>query len=178
MNHTNYEQRLEFIRTTIRQLYCLDTTDINPIDYDPQCPFPYNNFVYRIELSRLSDNQQVLTTSVSQPGAISIPHNAQHVVMRLSDYRAGLNDWNRVQNEVAAMTLVREALKPRQIIPAIYGWASAADDQGGILMEYMSGTSLDASFQAMSSDEGKKRVLREMATIVLSLQQFDLPKTI
>lgn len=120
----------------------------------------------------------MLATSVPQPGAVSIPQNAQHVVMRLSNSRAGLNNQNRVQNEVAAMTLVREALEPRQIIPAIYGWASAAKDQGWILMEHMSGTPLDASFQTMCSDEEKMRVLREVASIVLSLQQFELPKTI
>jgi hypothetical protein len=36
-----------------------------------------------------------------------------------------------VQNEVAAMSLGRRARAPRQIIPAIYGWASAAKGQVG-----------------------------------------------
>lgn len=31
------------------------------------------------------------------------------------------------------MALAREALKPRQIVSAIYGWASGAEDQGWIL---------------------------------------------
>lgn len=57
------------------------------------------------------------------------------------------------------MALAREALKPRQIVSAIYGWASGAEDQGWILMKHMSGTPLDASFEAMSSKKVKKRVL-------------------
>ena len=64
------------------------------------------------------------------------------------------------------MALAHEALKSRQIVSAIYGWASGAEDQGWILMKHMSGTSLDASSEAMSSET------------VLALLQLDLPKTI
>jgi hypothetical protein len=97
--------------------------------------------------------------------------------MRLSNASAGLNNQNRVQNEVAAMALAREALKPRQIVPAVYGWASAAEGQGWILMEHMGGTPLDEAIQAMGSDE-KRKILKEVATIVLDLQQFNLPESI
>jgi len=181
MNHTNFEQRLDFIRTTIRQQYGLSTIAIDPIEYDPQCMFPYNNFVYRVELSRSpspeSQRRKVLDAAAAQPGTVAIPDSAQHVVMRLSNAAAGLNDQNRVQNEVAAMSLARKALAPREIVPAVHGWASAAKYQGWILMEYMRGTPLDANFEEMSSDN-KKKTLKEVAGIVLAMQQYELPGSI
>jgi hypothetical protein len=181
MNHTNFEQRLDFIRTTIRQQYGLSTVVIDPVEYDPQCMFPYNNFVYRVELSRStspsSQSRKVLDAPAAQPGTVAIPDSAQHVVMRLSNAAAGLNDQNRVQNEVAAMSLAREALAPRQIVPAVYGWASAAIDQGWILMEHMRGTPLDVKFEEMSSDD-KNKTLKEVAGIVWAMQQYELPESI
>ncbi|KAK0122261.1 hypothetical protein ONS95_010511 [Cadophora gregata] len=181
MNHTNFEQRLDFIRTTIQQQYGLSTVAIDPIEYDPQCMFPYNNFVYRVKLSRStfpsSQRRTVLDAPAAQPGTVAIPDSAQHVVMRLSNAAAGLNDQNRVQNEVAAMSLARKALAPRQIVPTVYGWASAAKDQGWILMEHMRGTPLDANFEDMSSDD-KNKTLKEVADIVRAMQQYELPESI
>lgn len=181
MNHTHFEQRLDFIRTTIRQRYGLGTVAIDPIEYDPQCIFPYNNFVYRVELSHSPSHspqrQNVLEEPATQPGTIAIPDSAKHVVMRLSNAAAGLNDQNRVQNEVAAMSLARKALAPRQIIPAIYGWASAAKDQGWILMEHMRGTPLDAEFEEMRFDD-KRKTLKEVAGIIRAIQQYELPESI
>ena len=76
------------------------------------------------------------------------------------------------------MSLARKALAPRQIVPAVYGWGSAADDnQGWILMEHMRGTPLDAAFDAMSSDDQSKS-LKELAGIVRALQQYELPESI
>lgn len=64
------------------------------------------------------------------------------------------------------MALAHEGLKTRQIVSAIYSCASVAEDQGWILMKHMSGTPLDASFEAMSSEK------------VLALLQLGFPKTI
>jgi hypothetical protein len=181
MNHTNFEQRLDFIRTVIKEQYGWSTVTISPIEYDPQCMFPYNNFVYHVELSRSlspsSQRRKVLEAPAAQPGTVSIPDSTQHVVMRLSNAAAGLNDQNRVQNEVAAMSLARKALTPRKIVPAIYGWASAAKDQGWILMEHMRGTPLDAAFEDMSSDDQSK-ALKEVVGIAGALQQYELPESI
>jgi hypothetical protein len=97
--------------------------------------------------------------------------------MRLSNAAAGLNDQTRVQNEVAAISLARKALAPRQIVPAVYGWVSAAKGQGWILMEHMRGTSLDANFEYMRSDD-KNKTLKEVAGIVWAMQQYELPESI
>src|SRR6202043_178927 len=97
MNHVNFEQRLDFIRTTIRQQYGLSTVAIDPIEYDPQCIFPYNNFVYRVGLSCSPfPSSQRRKVPAAQPGTVAIPDSAQHVVMRLNNAAAGLNNQNRV----------------------------------------------------------------------------------
>lgn len=168
MNQTNSEQRLDFVHTTIRQNFGLTTAAIHPIAYDPQCIFPYNNFVYRVEISP----ERVPDPSVTQPGTVAIPNSAQHLVMRLSNAAAGLNDDNRVQNEVAAMLIAREATVPRRIVPAVYGWANAAKHQGWILMEHMGGTPLDEAFEEMNS-EHKAETLEEVARIFKAIQEFN-----
>lgn len=45
---------------------------------------------------------------------------------------SGFNNANRVENEVAALTLARQALKDEfpSLIPAIYAWKSAKNEQG------------------------------------------------
>ena len=106
MNHANYEQRLEFVQEIVQQRYSLTAAAIKPIDYDPYCQFPYNNFVYCVDLVRPFDNDETLMNYISQPGVVSIPSGTTRLVMRLSNAAAGLNDRNRVENEVAAMTLV------------------------------------------------------------------------
>ncbi|KAK2758251.1 hypothetical protein FQN54_004096 [Arachnomyces sp. PD_36] len=178
MNHSNFEQRLDFIRTTLQQEYGLTTVATDPIEYDPECIFPYNNFVYRVELSHSSSPQsQHRKEPEPQPGTIPIPDSAQHVIMRLSNAAAGLNNLNRVENEVAAMSLARKAVFPRQVIPAVYGWASAAKDQGWILMEHMRGVPLDAAFEEMTLND-KTKTLGEIASIVRAMQEYELPESI
>lgn len=100
--------------------------------------------------------------STSQPGTVATPNHAPDVVMRLNNAAAGFNDQNRVQNEIAAMVLACEALSPREIVPDVYGWQSAANGQGWILMEHMAGTPLDAEFEVMSSEDEKKKVLKKL----------------
>lgn len=76
-----------------------------------------------MELSRSPSlspqRRKELDAPAAQPGTVAIPDSAQNVVMRLSNAAAGLNDQNRVQNEVAAMSLARKALAPRQIPPSM-----------------------------------------------------------
>lgn len=115
-----------------------------------------------------------------QPGTVPLPTGVSSLVVRLPNAAAGgLNNLNRVQNEVAIMSLMRDALKtlPTQLVPAVYGWASAANDQGWILQQYMPGRTLDAEFSKMAFQD-KKSILRQMAEILAKLQQYQLPRTI
>ncbi|KAI9760940.1 MAG: hypothetical protein M4579_001316 [Chaenotheca gracillima] len=176
MNHEGFAERLSFVDTLLRQRYKLEPRKIEPLEYDEDCPFPYNNFVYCV---KLSPEPRTAITSSHQPGTIALPLGVSSVVVRLSNAAAGLNDLNRVQNEVAVMSLMRDALStlPTQIVPAVYGWASAANQQGWILQQYMAGKPLDAEFENMDFPK-KRNVLRQMAEILVRIQQYGLPGTI
>lgn len=141
--------------------------------------FRTTNFVYLVEIEWPPHGSQVSSIPQSQPGVVAIPQDTRQVIMRLSNADAGLNNINRVQNEVAAMALAREALKQRErkIIPGVYGWANTADCQGWIMMQHMVGVPLDLAIQEMGFNE-RKRVLKEVAQIVFDLQQFELPPSI
>ncbi|KAJ4307572.1 hypothetical protein N0V84_012635 [Fusarium piperis] len=178
MNHQGYEERLRFTRATLQNQYGLDTTTIDAIEYDPECPFPYNNFVYRVGILPNATGLKTQKLDRPQPGTVAIPQQAGYVIMRLSNASAGLNDYNRVENEVAAMHLARTALQPMQIVPAVYGWGSASKSQGWILMEFMSGAPLDAILPTLVSYNDKKRAIEQVAAIFRGLQTFELPSTI
>jgi hypothetical protein len=61
--------------------------------------------------------------------------------MRISNPQALVNEEVRVQNEVAAMWLTRQALSGYELrlVPEAYGWCPSSDDRGWILEEYKEG---------------------------------------
>jgi hypothetical protein len=99
------------------------------------------------------------------------------VIVRLSNPRAiGLNNTNRVENEVAAMHLARKAvarLGPEYIgvVPAVYAWKLSSGPNlvnetgfGWIVMEYLTGSPLNAQFKSFDMTQ-KKFTLKEIAAI-------------
>ncbi|KAI9816070.1 MAG: hypothetical protein M1832_005153 [Thelocarpon impressellum] len=74
------------------------------------------------------------------------------------------------------MSLMRDALQalPTQLIPDVYGWASAAEGQGWILQQFMPGRILDTEFSHMTLDD-KTSILHQMAEIISKLQHHPLP---
>ena len=98
-------------------------------------------------------------------------------VFRLSNAAAGLNDVNRVENEVATMSLFRDAMShiSTHIVPEVYGWGSAANGQGWILQEHMTGKSL--TFKSMRMQD-KRKIILQIAEIFEALQRYRLPDTV
>lgn len=94
---------------------------------------------------------------------------------------SGYNELVRIENEVAALALAREALKPDlgQLIPRIFGWRGAGDgsDNGWFLQERMSGSSLPRDFDVKDAN-GKATILGQMADILAGFQRYKLPETI
>ncbi len=91
-----------------------------------------------------------------------------------------MSNTNRVENEVAAMSLVRQALaasKYRDIVPDIYSWGSTATGQGFTVQQYLPGTILDRPLKHLSLAD-KTIVFGQMAEILVLLQRFEVPKTI
>lgn len=75
-----------------------------------------NNFVYRLELSRTVDEGAAasITEEIPQPGAVRLPAGKGQVVLRISNPQAMVNEDVRVQNEVAAIALMRQVLSTFQ----------------------------------------------------------------
>ncbi|KAK4198254.1 kinase-like domain-containing protein [Triangularia verruculosa] len=181
-NHENYQRRLDFVHNLIQSFNFGQNARVEPIQYDPACPFKYNNFVYHISLPSALTSDHSGENGTLQPGCVAIPKGTRDLVMRLTNSDAeGMSTTARVENEVAIMTLASSALRSYipNIVPRIYGWASAAGGsaQGWILQEFMPGSPGDASFKALNPDE-KKNFLLQMAKILKGLQDFELPSSI
>lgn len=149
------------------------------------CPFPYNNFIYHVTFeSPITGpiNIKSFQSDKVQPGTVPFPAQSTSLLVRLSnsDPRTGLNNNNRVENEVAFMALVRQALaktKYSHIIPDVYSWASTNSGQAFTMQQYMPGTIPAKTFETLSLED-KSIVLGQMADILALLQQFDIPKTV
>ncbi|KAH8710141.1 kinase-like domain-containing protein [Phaeosphaeriaceae sp. PMI808] len=182
-NHANFEGRLQFIQNLLRERFGSDEAKIEPIQYDPESPFKYNNFVYRITLpSSPSAARHDSSHGVRQPGTAPLPESAKEFIIRLTNPDAeGMHAQTRVENEVAIISLAAAALggfKPH-LVPNVYGWGSAASpsSQGWIIQELMPGVSVSEAFDSMSPGD-KTKVLAQMADILKALQDFRLPSSI
>ncbi|KAF2278697.1 uncharacterized protein EI97DRAFT_465117 [Westerdykella ornata] len=179
-NHANYQKRLDFIQDLLFKRFGVDGANIQPLQYDPECPFKYNNFVYRITLtSPITTRAQ---EAPRQPGTVPIPDGTKEFILRLSNPDAeGMNPETRVENEVAIISLAAMALRDFSppIVPSVYAWGSATSlsSQGWILQELMPGAPVDDKLDSMFIEE-KQTVLAQMARILKALQDFDLPENI
>ena len=114
-----------------------------------------------------------------QPGTHSIPPGLDTFIIRLPNPISGYNDKIRVQNEVAALSIARDALQAKfpDFVPRVYGWGSARNGHGWILQEHMAGKPLLDDFHQMSDDD-KAFMLGQMADVLTILQRYQLPTTI
>jgi hypothetical protein len=175
-NDEHYDQRLDFIKTLLSKEYGLRSTNIETIEYEFNFNWQYNNFIYKVDVTPVSDEVQLRR----QPGIQPLPKNVNTVIVRLANNRAmGVASSNRVENEVAATSVVRDALRSEKLdhlVPAIYGWASASgNSQGYTLMQYMPGSMMD--FGALDNT-GKQSILDQMAQILAAIQNYTLPETV
>ncbi|KAF6788131.1 hypothetical protein CSOJ01_15101 [Colletotrichum sojae] len=186
MNHQQFEQRVDFVRSVL-QLNGLQAETIDPVEYDINSPFPYNNFIYRVTL--LSPTTTVTTIRSSQsdtsqkPGTAPCPAGTTTLIVRLanSDPRTGINNTNRVESEVAFMTLARQALansKYSDIVPDVYAWAGMSRGQGFSVQQCMPGIIPErGGFEGFTLKD-KSDLLGQMADILACLQAFELPETV
>ena len=114
-----------------------------------------------------------------QPGTHTIPSGLDTFIIRLPNPISGYNDKIRVHNEVAALSIARDALQAKfpDFVPRVFGWGSARHGRGWILQEHMAGKPLLDDFHQMS-DIDKAFILRQMADVLTTLQQYQLPATI
>jgi hypothetical protein len=117
-----------------------------------------NNFVHLIELAESVDQPATSLPTVLKPGISSSLAGATKVVIRISNPQAMLNEDVRVQNEVAAMCLARQALSTYEdrLIPNTYAWRSSVEGYGWILQEYMTGVQLDKEIPGLDRDHKQR----------------------
>jgi len=163
-----------------------------PVEYEETCPYIYNNFIYKIQLSQpltpttFSGGEQRAGTSVP-PDLGSGASNT--VILRLSNPHAeGLNNAHRVENELASQHLFRQQLSAHHpglahLIPAVYAWQpsrySDLRDETGFgwtICEFMPGVNLNAQFDEMDLPE-KLAVVEQVADILAALQRT-IPPTL
>ena len=114
-----------------------------------------------------------------QSGTHPIPPGLNAFIMRLPNSISGYNNKIRVQNEVAALSIARDALQAKfpDFVPRVFAWGSAQHGHGWMLQEHMTGKPLLNDFHQMS-ERDKAFILRQMADVLAILQQYQLPATI
>ena len=102
-----------------------------------------------------------------QPGTHTIPPGLDAFIIRLPNPISAYNDKVRVQNEVAALSIARDALQAKfpGFVLRVFGWGSAEHGRGWILQEYMAGRPLLNDFHQMN-DKDKALILSQMADVL------------
>ncbi|KAI3395369.1 hypothetical protein diail_1425 [Diaporthe ilicicola] len=184
VNHEGYARRLAVVQTILDR-HGLAATSVTPIEYDERCPFPYNNFLYKLDLAAPA------TAANFPPKPCTVPPPGEGIpalVLKLSNPKAeGLNNANRVENDVITSSLIRDSLARRApelagIVPAIYAWEAFTDPSpdadetcaGWTLMEHRPGSNLDGHFSALS-EQDRHAVIDQVATILAAVQAAQLP---
>lgn len=184
-NQEGRSRRLAVIQSILDR-HRLTADSITPVEYDERCPFPYNNFLYKLDLA-----SPATAANFAPPRPCTSPPPAEGLstlILKLSNPKAeGLNNTNRVQNDVIASSLVRDSLSRRApemalIVPAVYAWEPFADpspgadeaSSGWILMEHRPGSNLDTQFAAMGEQE-HLAVMGQVATVLAAVQSAQLP---
>jgi hypothetical protein len=102
-----------------------EKADIEPVQYDPESVFRYNNFVYRVTLHLPLLSNDAIHDVPLQPGCVAIPEGTTELIVRLTNSDTeGMNLATRVENEVAIISLASAALRDFQphVVPRVYGW--------------------------------------------------------
>ena len=85
----------------------------------------------------------------------------------------------KVENTVATMQLVRQALANRKlfIVPKVYAWSKTGGPSGNgwILEEFMSGANIEPEFHSSLSATQQRLVLRQVAEVLKAVQDYELP---
>jgi len=125
----------------------------------------------------------------TQPGTTKAPSDGiSALVIKLSNPAAeGINNANRVQNDVATQHLVRQSMAQAglaPLVPVIYAWAPAtatdAADENGFgwtMSELRSGVDLDSEFSSLEPED-KEHILEQIAAILGAIQAAKLPESV
>ncbi|KAI1415376.1 hypothetical protein F5Y13DRAFT_8456 [Hypoxylon sp. FL1857] len=185
VNQEGFHRRLDTLQQ-ILQRYNLKSTLVTPIAYVEHCPFHFNNFIYKVDL----EAPAVPATFPSRQPCTSAPpaEGVSTLVIRMSNPLAeGLNNANRVENDVAAQYLARQSIQAAglpSVVPAAYAWAPCrypdVPDETGFgwtMTEFKAGSDLDAEFPSLGLDDAIGAI-QQLARIFAAIQSAKIPETV
>lgn len=149
--------------------------------YDETYEYAFNNFLFKVELATPASSS-VFTGK--QPGTTAAPSDGiSALVLKLSNPAAGgVNNTNRVENDVAVQHLVRQSMAEAgfdALVPAIYSWApmtdaTAEEGFGWTMSELKHGVDLNTVFPSLTLED-KVPMLEQFATIFKAIQTAKVP---
>lgn len=110
-----------------------------------------------------------------QHGTHHLDFSVNKIVVRISNPDAMLDEGVRVENEVAAITLMHRALAglPYNTVPKVFAWEVPSPGVSGwIVEEFMEGEKLSQHLPELSTDE-QARILDQVAKLFGKIQAFD-----
>lgn len=162
-------------RKFIRQLFETELNGIKIEDIDtlPRCN---NNYIHIISF----ENPLVADVHLSNgPGTNPISSGSTKAVFRIGNPEAMFSHAVKVENTVATMHLVRQALAQRHlaIIPKVYAWSKTGgpSGHGWIIEEFMPGVNIEPDFHGSLCADQQRIVLRQVAEVLKAVQEFELP---
>ncbi|KAF8191475.1 kinase-like domain-containing protein [Mycena galopus ATCC 62051] len=141
------------------------STDITPIERG------YNNYLYSVKVRNALTNR-----GRTQPGTVPLAANHTHdLVVRLLKTELGAIP-ERVQNEVAALALVRAQLTSSLRVPDVYAWSEGRglDEIPFIIMELLPGIPLDTLWPHLDLPS-RLPILRQIRDILAALRSIQIP---
>ncbi|KFX97972.1 hypothetical protein V490_02512 [Pseudogymnoascus sp. VKM F-3557] len=151
-NHDNYQVRLNFVQTVLQERFGFkENPKVTPIQYDPECPFKYNNFVYRVSLLSLSKwSEMVINSPAVSPFPI-VPSTAMTSV--------GAGPW--LNYEASFKSRLEVAIRKSDANPYIKGWR--ANDVRERLDSFIE-RGLPAQFEDLDSQQDRVIIHVEFTT--------------
>ncbi|KAI5206126.1 hypothetical protein E4T39_02604 [Aureobasidium subglaciale] len=134
-----------------------------------------NNFVHLVQLKKSELVQCINSELPLQHGTHKLDHSVTRIVVRISNPYAQLDEEVRVENEVAAITLMRRALAGLSYspVPKVFAWeTSGSIGNGWIAEEFMEGEKLSSHLSGLSGEQ-KAQILEQIAEISGMIQAFD-----
>ncbi|KAI5859398.1 hypothetical protein GGS23DRAFT_600519 [Durotheca rogersii] len=169
------EERRSFIQDLLQEHFRRKATAISRLGRDS------NNFVYYVKLSseRIDSVSELLPLPTRSPGTIALPADVTEVVVRISNPEAMVNEEVRVQNEVAAMSLARQALAgyDQSLVPLVYAWSPSSGGRGWLVQEYKRGLQLDKAFGELDREK-QQDLIGQIAQVYKRIQSYPLPDSV
>jgi hypothetical protein len=134
-----------------------------------------NNFVNLVQLEKTDLIQDTNHDLPGQHGTHKLDPSINKIVVRISNANAMLDEEVRVENEVAAITLMHRALASLTYspVPKVFDWETCSSTgPGWIVEEFMEGEKLDVHLPDLSIDK-KSQILDQVAELLKLIQSFN-----